>query len=308
MNIPQLKSATTGRISRSARHLALLHSGIALGASALLTVMSFLLSKPLAQTGGLSGIGTRTMLTSIQSVLALVLTIAMPFWDMGFIHTTVRLAKGEPAGTKNLLEGFRRFFPVLRLMLLRMMFVGMLAFFCLQIVSTVYLLSPLSNGLMAQMEALLTEEMLSASDHAALEALLPSLYPVYIFAGVVLIALLIPLFYRFRLADMAIMDSAPGALAALRQSGKAMKGNALAFFKLDLSFWWYYLLFALAAAIAYGDVALAWLKVPIDETVAYFGFYALSIAAQLLLAWRCAATVHTTYAEAYLTLGAMHNA
>lgn len=302
MNIPQLKSTTAGRISGSARRLALLHSGVALGASFVLTVINFLLSKPLAQTGGLSGIGTRVILTSVQSIMALLLTVAMPFWDLGFVHGTVRLAKEEPAGAKDLLEGFRRLGPALRLMLLRALFVGALAFFCIQAVSTVYLFSPFSGGLMEQMEAILTEEMLASGDMSNLEALLPSLYPVYIISGMVLIALLIPLFYRFRLADTAIMDGAPGALAALRHSAKAMKGNAFSFFKLDLSFWWYYLLLALSVALAYGDVALEWLKVPVNETVAYFGFYALSIIGQLLLAWRCAATVHTTYAAAYLEL------
>lgn len=310
MNISQLKSTAADSLSRAAycpRRLILLHTGAALGASVLLTVLNFILSRSLGAATGLAAIDKRTMLVTAQSVLSLLLTLALPFWELGFTRASLLLARQEAATPKTLLEGFRRFGPALRLMLLRGLFVGMLGFFCLQIASVLYVFSPFGQGLMTQMEQLLESDLLATSDPAALEALLPSLMPMYILAGVLLIGLLIPLFYRFRLADLAIMDDRTGALAALQLSAKAMKGKALPFFKLDLSFWWYYLLMALAAAVAYGDVALSWLNVPINADVSYFLFYGLSIFLQLFIAWRFTATVQTTYATAYLTLREMQN-
>lgn len=311
MNISQLKSdaaQSLHRASFSPHRLALIHTGIALAASLILTILNYILTHQIGNTAGLAGIGTRTVLSTVQSVLSVLLMAALPFWELGFTRAAVLYARQEEVTFKVLPEGFRRLGPALRLTVIRILFVGMIGFFCLQFATVLYILSPLSDGLMTQMEALMEGGQLATADPAVLDALLPSLYPVYILAGVLLIALLIPVFYRFRLADMAIMDDAPGALAALRLSGHAMKGKAFSYFKLDLSFWWYYLLAAASSALAYGDVLLAWLKVPANETVSYFFFYVLSLVCQLLLAWRFAPTVQTTYATAYLQLRAMDNA
>ena len=83
-----------------------------------------------------------------------------------------------------------------------------------------------------------------------------------------------------------------------------MKGNKRRFLRLDLSFWWYYLLLFLASLLCYGDLVLAMLGVslPLSSSVSYFLFYALFLAAQFGIYWFCLSRVEVTYALAYDSL------
>ncbi len=287
--------------------LTLIHSAITLGISTLVTILNFLLSRQIANTTGLSGISTRTTLTAMQTMLSLGLSAALPFWDMGILRVALLTTRGQTPSVSTLPEGFRRFGPVLRTFLLRLLLIFGVGFACLQAASILFMLSPLSYRTMEVMEQLLAQmdaSQLQAMDPAAVEALLPTLIPVYVIFGALLCGILVPLLYRLRLLDFAIMDTAPGARAALRQSIVRMRGNRLAFFRLDLSFWWYYGMQILAAALAYADILLDWLGVPIHGDVAFFLFYFLSLAAQLLLTWQFAPRVLTTCALAYEELQA----
>ena len=80
--------------------------------------------------------------------------------------------------------------------------------------------------------------------------------------------------YRFRLVDYLLIDQPQlGALSALRTSRQKMKGHIKELFKLDISFWWYYLLRALSAGLIYLDMVLAILGVqlPLSPTASFFG-------------------------------------
>ncbi len=305
MNITDLKrrsaqilDADNGNLPR----LTLIHTGILLGASAVVFLISYFLSRQIDTTGGLAGIGMRTTLSAAQTMLTLSLMAATPFWDMGYYRGVLLTARNQNPTVSTLPEGFRRFGPVLRLLLLRLALMMGIGFACLQAASILFMLSPWSLRTLEAMEQLMGQmdaAQLQAMDPAALSALLPTMIPIYVLFGVLLCVILVPLLYRLRLADFAIMDNAPGARAAFRQSGAWMRGNRLDFFKLDLSFWWYYGLQLLAAALAYGDLLTAWLGLPISQDVAYFGFYFLSLGCQLVLSWRFAPQVQTTYAVAY---------
>ena len=305
MNITELKrrsaqilNADRGNLSR----LTLIHTGILLGVSAVVFLISYLLSRQIDSTGGLSGIGMRTTLSAAQTMLTLALAAATPFWDMGYYRTVLLTARNEVPTAETLPEGFRRFGPVLRLLILRLALVLGIGFACLQAASILFMMSPWSLRTLEAMENLMGQmdpAQLQAMDPAALTALLPTMIPIYVLFAALLCVVLIPMLYRLRLADFAIMDTAPGARAAFRESGARMRGNRFQFFKLDLSFWWYYGLQLLAASVAYGDLLTAWLDLPINQDVAYFGFYFLSLVCQLLLAWKFAPGVMTTYAAAY---------
>ena len=92
-----------------------------------------------------------------------------------------------------------------------------------------------------------------------------------------------------------------GALMALRESKKMMRGNRLQLLKLDLSLWWYYLATAAATVVCYGDVLLPMLGVqlPVSETVSFFGFYALYLAVSFMILFFLRNRVEVTYALAY---------
>ena len=76
---------------------------------------------------------------------------------------------------------------------------------------------------------------------------------------------------------------------------------ANAMLKLDLSFWWYYVLGGLTIAVTYLDVLLpaAGVVLPWSGAVCYFGSFILGGICQVLLHWWRKNQVEVTYAHAY---------
>ena len=303
----QLKQKAQKQLSQasySPRRLALIHAGIALGCSLVLSIINYLLARQVSGTGGLSGIGTRSVLQTAQSVLSLALTVGMPFWEFGFVAAAMRLARQQPAVPGNLTWGFKRFFPLLRMSLLQTVLYVLVLLLACQVASMLIALTPLANDMMVQLEVLAQNPQFLESGAISDEMLLPllqSMVPVYVATGVVFAVIAIPLSYRLRLTRYIVLDGHSKALVALRASRQLMRGNCMAYFKLDLSFWWYWLLQAACSLLAFGDVllALAGVKLPISADVATFLFYGLQMVASIALAWRWRAPVETTYALAY---------
>ena len=94
--------------SYNPRKLALIHGGVMLGISLLITLVNFLLSKQIDSATGLSGLGTRTTLGTIQSILQIANTVLMPFWEIGFLAAAVNMVRKEQTGPRTLLSGFHR--------------------------------------------------------------------------------------------------------------------------------------------------------------------------------------------------------
>ena len=304
MNYRDIRTAAAERMTSAQtdpHRQSLIYAGAALGLSVLITVINFLLSRQLESTGGLAGIGMRSVLTTAQSVLSFASLILLPFWDAGYRHSCLQLARGKRLWSDMLLEGFRRWGVVLRLNLLRGLLFTAIGFVCLQAAGMLYMLSPFS---MPAMEAM--SEIMESADPAAMEqameAVLPMLIPIYVIFAVVLLAVLIPVSYRLRLADMFIIDERCGARIAMLESNRRMKGHCVQYFRLDLSFWWYFLAQLAVTAVAYGDLALNALGVAIHPDVSYFLFFGISALGQFLLIWRCAPMVFTAHALAYETL------
>lgn len=295
------------RQAYSPRRLVLIHTAVSLGASLVLALFNLLLSSMIADTGGLSGLGTRSMLQTAQAVVELAVTLALPFWNIGLIRASLCWARGESAEPPTLLEGFRLFRPVLRLKIL-IGLVFMAVTMAVSYISTMLLiLSPFSAPLTAALEpilqesgsldALLTDEAIAQIGSAAV--------PSMIFLGVIFAAVAIPVWYRIRFADFAVMDG-KRARASLLESFRATRKKSLQIFKIDLSFWWFYLLQGLSVALCYGDSILPALGVtlPMSEEAAYILFFALGIVCQGILLWRYQAKVSVTYALAYENLTA----
>ena len=288
------------------RKLVLLHTGATLLVSLLLTVVHYLLSAQIGTTGGLAGIGTRTLLTSAQTFLQIAVTVALPFWEMGFLFCVIRFARRQSAALADLTQGFRRFAPLLRLTILEFLLYGVLMFVSIQLMAILFSLTPFALPVMDQLSRLMQSEAFMQSGTVPqdfIDQLLPYLIPVYLCAVILFFAAAIPIFYRFRFSRFAIMDNkAPGALAALRFSTRLAKGHCMQLFRLDLSYWWYYVLQLLVAAAAYADLLLPVLGISLQKEIAFFGTLALHLVLSLALAWYCRAQVDTTYACFYLQL------
>lgn len=282
--------------------LALIHTGAAVALSVVLTVLNFILSEQISGTGGLSGMGVRSVLSTAQMMLSIISMTLMPFWELGFVFAALKLSRRQNAEPQDLLQGFRRFGPALRLSLLQALLYLALAILCINIASFVFVLTPFAAPL-AQVMGDISVTMPDMD--AVMNALLSAMVPFYCIFLVILGAIAIPVMYRFRLAQYLIVDDPKiGALAALGTSHRLMRYNRWAMFRLDLSFWWYYVLQLLCVLLAYGDMlAEAFgIALPFSSTAAFFISFAVNCAAQLLIAWRFAAPVAVTYATAYEAL------
>ena len=129
-----------------------------------------------------------------------------------------------------------------------------------------------------------------------------ALTPAMVIWAVVFALLAIPLLYRFRLDQYIIIDKPGiGAVAALRESRKLMRGNCISFFLLDVKQWYYYLAMAIASAVSYGSVLLAalGLELPLPGIAVYLIFMALYLALTFLVYRFLRGQVETVYALAY---------
>lgn len=313
MSLPKfsdLRSESCARLQDarySPKKLVLIHTGIVLLVSALLTAVNYLLDQQISNTGGLSGIGTRSVLTTIQSVLQLAQSLVLPFWQIGYTYCILRISQRQTTDPEDLCQGFRRFGPVLRLKLITGCIYLGIAMASVYVASTLFMFTPWGKELMGSLEDLMVGGMIDSE--ALMDVVSDSMVNMYIPMIVLFLisflALSAPFFYRFRMAEFWLMDHEPcGAMAALRCSRILMHGNCIALLKVDLRFWWYYLLDVLLTAVCYGDVILESLGIslPIDPTLTYFLFFAAYLLCQLgLYVWR-RNEVSVTYALIYQSL------
>lgn len=300
-----LRYQAAERLQQSAynpKRLVLLHTIVALGSFLFTTLANYLLSLQIEGTGGLAGMELRSVLATAQAVLELAVTVGLPFWNIGLIFAALRWAKGQTAGPADLLQGFRRFPSVLGYLLLRGGLFLMLAVGIINISSTIYMLTPFAAPLVnlltpflqqdGSAEALMTDALSSA--------IFQELVPLLIFSTVLFALLAIPLFYRLRFSEFAVMSGLSCGKAMLK-SIAVTRGSCLQILKLDLSFWWYYLLLALSILTSYGDALLPALGIslPLSATASSLVFYSLGLVCQCVLLWQCEAHRLSTYCLAY---------
>lgn len=293
------------------KKLTAIHAGIAAAAGLAVALLSYLLGTGIGDTGGLSGIGTRAVLETAQSVLDLAVSILSPFWALGFVAVALRIARRENAEPRTLLTGFRLWGPVLRLMLVEGMILFGIVLVAVQIGSFIYTLTPFAASLNALVQQLtdagnastdaLTQLLLEL-DHQELMKIFWSMMPFMVLPAVVV---LVPLSYRLRLAQYILLDQPRlGAMYALLLSFKLMKNNCLKLFTLDLRLWWFYALEILVTALCYGELLLPLVGVTPEGNgvLLSFLFYAVALLGQLgLYVWQ-KSQVATAYALFYDSL------
>ncbi len=300
----QEAAAALSQASYDPRKLVFIHSGVTLGLSLLLTVLDFVITRQINMSGGLSGLGIRTWLGTIQSVLQFASAVLIPFWQMGFVFTVLRMARKQSAGPRCLMEGFHHVLPVLGLMLLETIVISGVGLICMYISSFVFMLTPSAGSLAEAMAPIMSGSMLTPTvpDEAAMTSIMNAMQPIVIIWAVLFLIVVIPILYRFRMAKFILMDSPkPRAFGALIGSCRLMRRNCMNLFRVDLSFWWYYLLQGLITVIGYGDVLLyrMGVQLPFPRTVSFFLFYILYAVLQFALLLWVKAHVDTTYAVVY---------
>ena len=285
------------------KRLVLIHTGAALLLAIALTVIDYLLEQKIGTTGGLSGIGTRSILTTAQSILRYVQILVLPIWNCGYLFACLQISRQEQIDDRSLLAGFHRFGPIFRLTLLQAAIYMIVGFVCIYAGASVFVMTPWAQPLMEALQPMMESGEVT---EAALLAAMETVYlPLILICAVIFLLVCLPIYYMLRLAEFCMIDGQrKGALAAILESLRITKGSRMALLKLDLSFWWFYALDLLVSLLCYGDLILNVLGVqlPWSADAGYFIFLFVYAAGQLLLYTWKKNHIFTTYAHVYNSL------
>jgi uncharacterized membrane protein len=289
-NLSNLKATARRRLADAPqeKRIVLIYSLLVMGLALLATAVRYVLGMQIDQMGGLSNMSTRTILSTVQSVLPLVQSLVVMCLDLGYLSAMLRIARGQYASPNGLRLGFDRFWVLLRCSLIRGLYYACLTVSSVYLASVLFVMSPWGDAFNEAAAPLLSQTSLLspqiALDDTVAMALLPTMVPMFVILAITLGVLVLPVVYRFRMASYVIIDKpGMGALAALRESRKMMRGNCLKLLKLDLSYWWYFLVLLVIASVGNLDLwlPLFGIRLPMNSDVAYFLFYGLYLVLQI---------------------------
>lgn len=309
------RSARSALISNTGNPKAavLCYGGITCGLALVVSLISFALSQKIAGTSGLSSLGLRSVLSTVQYVLPLVQMAILMCLELGYQGVMLNVARNRPGDPRHMREGFYRFGPLFRSAILQFLIYTAVIIACVYFSAWLFMILPVSDSFYQALAPILEDMNILSNgitlDEATLAAATSAMAPMIWIFLLTLLLLAVPVFYRYRMVSFCLMDDhRPSALAALRESRQMMRKNRFALFLLDLRFWWYYLLQVLVSLICYGDVLLPMLGVtlPWSDTVSYFLFYILSLILQFVISYFFMNQVQTTYATAYDALRPRH--
>lgn len=223
---------------------------VALCISPLLTGINALLLSAGENARGLSGLGVSSMLETAASVLNTAWMIFILFWTPGILYCALQLLREQDPWPRGLLRGFKKWAAFLKYNILIALFIFALFMFISPVVSIV------SLPFMGQFRELLLAAPETEADMIAYLETVPTrelalaVMPMLILMLGVMLAILIPLSYRVRMVDLLLLDEERlGVREAIRYSFKLTKGSCLQLLRLDLSFWWYYLLIGIVSVL-----------------------------------------------------------
>lgn len=308
MNTRELPPLAARRLSDApvGKRIVLIYAGIVTGLAVLTTLITFLLDLQINKSGGLSGMGTRTILSAVQSTLPLIQSAVIMCLTLGYRAAMLRIAREQYVSPQTLRLGFSRFWVLLRSGILQALILLSIGIASMYLSTTLFVLSPWSGPLVEVMTPIMTG-MSSLSpnlvlDDATAAQLLSAMVPLVLISLVVFTLAAIPILLRYLMVDYVIIDKPGiGAMAALRESRTMMRSNCLKLLGLGFRMWWYYLALAATSLLCYGDSLLPLLGVtlPVSETTAFYGFYVLYLAAQFAITYFLGNRVEVAYALAY---------
>lgn len=310
MRIPSnrvLKSDAARRVaaSENAQHVVFVYIGIMTLTAALVTVINYCLGLQIAKTGGLSNMGLRSVLSTIQSVLPMLQNALGMCLQIGYIAAMMRISRRQYASCQTLKLGFDRFWLLLRTTLLQIFIYIAACLACFWISAQIFTFLPAAATVTELIAPIMSEGTLPMDillDDALYYQLVQVMLPLFAILGVLYLIVMIPIAYSFRLVNYIIVDK-PGlpAGAVLRESRNLMKGSRFRLLKLDLGLWWWYVLSLAISLVGYGDNLLPMLGItlPMNANLAYFLFYAIFLAAQFAAFFFLRNRVEVAYVQFY---------
>lgn len=298
LNIRQLKArgaALAGEHREGTRGLVLLYCGVIAALTLGSSGLNLFLNARIGDTGGLGGLGMRSVLQTVQRILSYLNLFFGPFWSAGFLYAMLAMVRGRVPQTRDLGAGFRRFGRILGHMAFEFLLVLTLLMSAVNLASVLFAFAPGAAELAEQLAPVLADPNLIAADGTVNLALFPAeaLRAVLIPMLVLTLALFVPVYvflsYGFRMSMYLVMERPIGAVRARFESMRLMRGRKWQLLKMDLSFWWYYLLGAVISVVGYLDVILGrmGIPVPVDPVVMFFAtLAAYCVLYTLLCLWK----------------------
>lgn len=289
------------------KKIRLLYGGSLFVISVVYLLADLLISRLTPQTGGLSTIGTRSFMSALSGILPVVTYLLSMCLSFGYMGGMVRISRGQYASPNALRTGFERFWPLLRLTFFKGLITLGFSMGAFYLATILFTLSPFSDRLIQALEpvvsggSLLSEGTMELTE-GVIEAVNASLLPLMAIFLVIAAVFVVPLLYRLRMTDYVLYDHPEaGALYAIRESKKMMRFHRLSVFKLDLSFWWFYLALALSYALNYAPMFLSvsGISLPVEGEALSVLCFLLSCAAEFVVIYFLRSRMEVTCALAY---------
>ena len=313
MTIPSFKilkknAAERVAAAENSKKIVLIYVGAVTMLALLVTVVNYVLKLQISQLGGLSNMGLRSVLSTVQSVLPMLQSVVTLCLQLGYMAAMLRVARQQYASEQTLKLGFDRFWVLLRYVILESCLYTLAGLAAFWIAVQVYLLTPLSRSAMS----MVTPEM--ADPNVIIELLQDPVFageitaamlPLFVLFGILYTVLFVPINYSLRMGRYVLIDKpGQGAVFAMKESRNMMRGSRVRLFKLDVSLWWWYAISVISSLLCYGDVLLPMVGVelPFSADVSYFLFYGLFLVAQFLAAYFFGNYIQVVYAQVYNAL------
>lgn len=307
----QLQAIATQRLdgAKEVSKIVVIFTALVLGSAALVSLISDLLGAQINQAGGLGQMQAKSIMSTTQSLLPILQSLAARCLEIGYLAAMLRLARGQYASPKTLKLGFDRFWPLMRLTVIEWLIYSGIGFVSIYLSVMVYMLTPLSQPVMELLTPVLeATSVLNPTlvlDEVLYSQLTTAMIPLFLLCAAVFCLLALPVIYRYRMAQYVLIDRPElGALAVLRESRMMMRGHRVQLFRLDVSLWWYYLGLFAANLLFYADVLLALfgISLPISGTAAHYLCYGLYLAGLFAVYYFLRSRAEVTYALAYDSL------
>ena len=286
---------------REPKKVILYYALITTALSVAATALNIWMDSLIAGQGGLGNMNTRAVFSSVQAVLPMALTLVSLCLNLGYQNAMMRIARRQYADQTDLKVGFRFFWPLMRLLVLQVMLYSGICLLMYQLVFSLYSFTPWAEPLISLLLPYLEDPGLIMTEAVAADAF-RLLIPCLILYAAACAVVIVPMAYRLRMANYCLLDnSGRGALAAMLESRKIMKGKCKKLFRVDLSLWPYYLLVAVSTVVLYLDVILAScaVRLPVSWDVVTYGCYAGYLLIQFVTAYFLRNRVEVTYLTAY---------
>ena len=310
MSIPsakylKVKAANRLKTGKEPQKVVLIYAAILAAAALAGKLAGYLLDGQISQAVGLQGMNTRAVLSTATVVVTIAQLLLEEGLALGYCAAMLRIARGQYASGSTLKAGLERLWLLVRTRLLEGVILTAMSFALCMVVVNIYMLTPFSNRLVLSMMPLVEAGELTTE---AMLSLWSTDYQVLLPVTVLYVVALIPLLWYFsavyRLVDYLLIEKPQlGALGALQESRRRMRGSKRMLLRVDLSFWWYYLLQA-ATKVLYTGLILAALGVTlsVSPTVFLVAAPVIYLAADFAVRYFFSNRIAVTYALFYDSL------